>query len=250
MDYRFGLIGGLGDQDDLWDALARIAALGYRAVEGGSFVDGTEQDIRRRMERLGEIGLECCTVSIGRGDLANPEEVIDRAGVAGVKHISVWWGPAENEDQLKSDADLYNRVGEKIGANGMKFCYHNHDHEFLRLARRAPAIQILMEETDPDKVFFEPDLGWIAAAGCDPVNFLLEHEGRIPAVHLRDLAAPGLPVTWTTPGTGILDMRAIITAAVATGVAYVVYEPARTHNLTSFESVTAAALNLREKNLL
>jgi hypothetical protein len=45
-------------------------------------------------------------------------------------------------------------------------------------------------------------------------------------------------------------MRAMVTAAVATGVGYVVYEPARTHNLTSFQSVTAAALNLREMNLL
>jgi sugar phosphate isomerase/epimerase len=250
MDYKLGLIGGLGDQGDPWDELERIADLGYRAVEGGSYIDGTQEEIRRKVERLGEIGLECCTTSIGRGDLEHPQEVIDKAGVAGVKHISVWWGPAQGEDQLKREAELYNKAGEKIRDAGMKFCYHNHDHEFLRLVHRTPAIQILMDQTDPDKVFFEPDLGWIAAAGCDPVHFLLAHEGRIPVVHLRDLAAMGLPVTWTTPGTGVLDMRAIITAAVSTGVGYVVYEPAGMRNLPTFESVTAAARNLRSMNLL
>ncbi len=250
MNYKLGLIGGLGDQEDCWEALDRIAALGYRAVEGGAFVSGPEEEIREKKQRLADLGLECCTTSIGRGDLEEPDQVIEKAGIAGVKHITSWWGPAEGEDQLKAEAERYNRVGEKVAAAGMKFCYHNHDHEFLRLVHRTPAIQILMQETDPDKVFFEPDLGWIAAAGSDPVHFLLENEGRIPVAHLRDLAAEGLPVTWTTPGTGVLDMRAIITAAVATGVDYVVYEPARTHNLTSFESVTAAALNLRDMDLL
>ncbi len=250
MDYKLGLIGGLGDEEDLWEALERIAGLGYRAVEGGSFVEGTQEEIREKARRLADLGLECCTTSIGRGDLEEPDEVIEKAGIAGVKHVTTWWGPAEDEDQLKAEAERYNRVGEKVAAAGMKFCYHNHDHEFLRLERRTPAIKILMDETDPDKVYFEPDLGWIAAAGCDPVHFLLECEGRVPVVHLRDLAAEGLPVTWTTPGTGVLDMRAMVTAAVATGVGYVVYEPARTHNLTSFQSVTAAAMNLREMNLV
>jgi sugar phosphate isomerase/epimerase len=250
MDYKFGLIGGLGDEDDLWEALERIAAVGYRAVEGGSFTKGTPDEIREKARLLADLGLECCTTSIGREDLDEPGPVIERAQAAGVRHITAWWGPAEGEDQLKAEAERYNRAGEKIGEAGLKFCYHNHDHEFLRLVHRTPAIKILLEETDPDKVFFEPDLGWIAAAGCDPVQFLLENEGRIPAAHLRDLAAHGLPITWTTPGTGVLDMRSIITAAVATGVGYVVYEPARTHNLTSFESVKAAALNLREMSLL
>jgi sugar phosphate isomerase/epimerase len=251
MDYKLGLIGGLGNEDDYWQALENLSALGYGAIEGAPFLGEGPEAIREGAERLADIGLECCSVSVSSYELDEKlDDAIETAKAAGARHVSMWYGPAQDEDQLKRDAERYNKAGEKVAAAGLKLCYHNHDHEFFRLMKRTPAIQVLLEETDPDKVFFEPDLGWIAAAGCDPVRFLLENEGRVPVAHLRDLAGPGAPVTWTTPGTGIIDMRALITAAVATGVRYMVYEPARTRNLTSLESITACALNLRDMCLL
>jgi sugar phosphate isomerase/epimerase len=251
MDYKLGLIGGLGNEEDYWDNAEKIAALGYGAVEGGPFLGGSDDEVKAGAERLAELGLECCSVSVSSYELDEKlDDAIETARAAGARHVSMWYGPAEDEDQLKRDAERYNEAGEKVSAAGLKLCYHNHDHEFFRLMHRTPAIQVLLEETDEDKVFFEPDLGWIAAAGCDPVRFLLENAGRVPVAHLRDLAGPGAPVTWTTPGTGIIDMRALITAAVATGVEYMVYEPARARNLMTMESVATCAMNLREMCLL
>nr|KEP24745.1 hypothetical protein DA06_00065 [Georgenia sp. SUBG003] len=90
-------------------------------------------------------------------------------------------------DGYKEMAAAFNVWGEDAVANGFDhFFFHNHDMEFT-LAGGRPLYDILLEETDPRYVKFELDLGWLAVAGPDPRDYLVEHADRFPKFHVKDV---------------------------------------------------------------
>jgi sugar phosphate isomerase/epimerase len=81
-----------------------------------------------------------------------------------------------------------------------------------------------MSNTDPALVKIELDVGWLAAAGVDPVAYLLEHSGRVIACHLKDYdasIATDVPQRkLVPPGAGTIDFAAVLAAMNDTGVAH------------------------------
>ncbi len=134
-----------------------------------------------------------------------------RNGVAGLKRI----------------ADQLNRQGEQARSNGLTLCYHNHAHDFTPL-NGVPALQMLLEETDPKLVQLELDIFWVSVAGHDPVAALKAHKGRVPLLHLKGKAA-GTPVQFNEHvpnsafkevGNGSIDIPAVLSEADPAGVRY------------------------------
>lgn len=133
---------------------------------------------------------------------------------------------AENgADGLKRFADQFNRQGEQAKSNGLTLCYHNHAHDFAPV-NGVPALQMLLEETDPKLVMLEMDIFWVSVAGHDPVQALNTHKGRVPLLHLKDKAT-GTPVQFNENvpktafkevGSGSIDIPAVLEAADAAGV--------------------------------
>lgn len=64
--------------------------------------------------------------------------------------------------------------------------YHNHNLEFAPVGGTT-GWDILMRETDPALVSFEMDIGWVAAAGCDPIEVLRANPHRIRMLHVKDV---------------------------------------------------------------
>lgn len=90
-------------------------------------------------------------------------------------------------DGYKEMAEAFNTWGEDAVANGFDyFFFHNHDKEF-KLVQGRPLFDILLEETDPDYVKFELDLGWLAVAGQDPHEYLTAYPDRLPKLHVKDV---------------------------------------------------------------
>jgi sugar phosphate isomerase/epimerase len=128
-------------------------------------------------------------------------------------------------DGLKRFADQFNRQGEQAKSNGLTLCYHNHAHDFAPV-NGVPALQMLLEETDPKLVMLEMDIFWVSVAGHDPVQALNTHKGRVPLLHLKDKAT-GTPVQFNENvpktafkevGSGSIDITAVLEAADAAGV--------------------------------
>ncbi len=46
----------------------------------------------------------------------------------------------------------------------------------------------LMQATDPAKVGFEMDCGWVAVGGKNPADYLTRYATRISMLHVKDLA--------------------------------------------------------------
>lgn len=50
----------------------------------------------------------------------------------------------------------------------MKFTYHNHSHEFIRLENGKTAMEMLMEGLDSKNTTFVLDTYWVQHGGGDP----------------------------------------------------------------------------------
>lgn len=122
--------------------------------------------------------------------------------------------------EVKAIAARLNERGKTMKELGFKFAYHNHNFEFAEVEGQV-IFDIMMENTDPELVKIELDLGWVAAAGHDPVAMLKKYEGRVIGCHMKDYN-PSLPLTDDprfiipemarigTPGDGKSDFPAIV----------------------------------------
>jgi len=93
-----------------------------------------------------------------------------------------------DEDDVKQQCELFNKVGEMSKQLGIRFYYHNHFHEFQKMNGKT-VYDIMLENTDPDLVFFELDTYWAVRAGMDPVQVMDQLGKRLIMLHQKDLPA-------------------------------------------------------------
>lgn len=127
-------------------------------------------------------------------------------------------------DDWKYNAEQFNLFGEKINAAGMKFGYHNHTTEFVKTEGQVP-LEVLLQNTDPDKVHFELDCGWAVEGGADPVALMRRYPKRFVMIHVKDFkpapagatgrAAAPVP---TELGRGHIDYAPIFAEAKRIGI--------------------------------
>ncbi len=221
---------------DLEGTLKAIAGIGYTSVELHSLLGRTGAQMRTALDGA---GLACTSIHLqGRGqldgDLAKLAEDLKAIGVKTAVMPSPYipdrlLGKGLREviaqltaDDFKMNADFLNARAAGLKAAGIKVAYHNHNFEFAPLGS-TNGLEILLKNTDPALVSFELDLGWVAAAGHDPVSVLNADKGRFTLAHVKDLKAstkPNFALTMdpTEVGSGSLDWKKILPAAYAAGV--------------------------------
>lgn len=139
-------------------------------------------------------------------------------------------------DNFHRIAELMNRIGKAAAEEGLKYAYHNHNLEFVRLPGGEYGFDILLRETDAATVFFEADCGWMAVAGADPSAYFAKYPGRFRMIHVKDFAPFPHSTTEssgpTAPkgvdlGHGFIDYKTIFAAARRAGIqhAFVEQEP-------------------------
>lgn len=173
-------------------------------------------------------------------DLVTMQTGMDRLGEAGSTVGFTYVGLPSIPDALRTNLDAYrkmademNRLGESAKKNGLKFAYHNHGYGLHPMEGEIP-LHVLLERTDPNLVFFEMDIYWTVAGGANPVELLKAHPGRYHMLHVKDMKEKrqfsgdgGDSNQWielfpymTTAGDGVMDLRAIISQAQASGVTH------------------------------
>lgn len=213
---------------DLEGTLAAIRNIGYTRVEHAGFVDRTAPEFRAALDAA-DLRATSGHVSIPQPFDANAwETALADATVLGSAYVvHPYFGtdpagqPIRRAAAYESFARDLNEAGRLAQRAGLRFGYHNHQNEFLRMTDDdRTGFDILMEQTDPDLVHLELDLFWTWRAAVDPVDLIQRFAGRIPQVHVKDLGTDG---GFADPGAGLIDFGRIFREAAGTGlVEYIV----------------------------
>lgn len=211
------------------DAQLRLAArAGYGAVE----TVGTHGlDPRRLRDMLDAHELQAVSSHVALQALQD-----DASGMAsfaraiGTDVLVIPWLPAEKRP---SDADGWRalggelgEVGARLGDQGVRLLYHNHDFE-MSVHDGQPGIAWLLDAAGEERLGFEPDLAWVVRGGGEPLSLLDRFAGRCPRVHVKDLAEPGTAETeggWAAVGAGVLDWDRLLRGAKAAGAEWYIVE--------------------------
>jgi sugar phosphate isomerase/epimerase len=200
-------------QHDMPGTLAKLAAIGYKDVEGFFFANHAVKEFRNAVENA---GLACTCAHFAFGFEA-ADKLLDDAGSLGVQFaVSSMLPPRApigaspeaifalmnnlSRDDFKLMAQLANQIGEKANKRGLHYAYHNHNIEFRDFGNGETGYTILLKETDPNLVKFEIDLGWAATGGANPLQLLRTYPDRLRLLHFKDFSVLQPPVT--VLGTG------------------------------------------------
>jgi sugar phosphate isomerase/epimerase len=212
---------------DFAGTLKKVGALGYKEVEAAGFYDHSVEDVKSALQAA---GLSCVSAHYALGALKpKVDETLAYCKSLGLEYIvcsSPMRQPGAEKGELTLDdwkwvADQFNQIGEKANAAGLKFAYHNHTHEFTAIDGTLPW-ELLVKNTDPAKVNFEMDCGWVIVAGQDPIPFLKKYPKRIVMLHVKDFKdkkPPSVPL-----GTGDIDYKPIFAAAKGASIRHVFVE--------------------------
>ncbi len=201
--------------------LSRVAETTFDGVE---FAGLGETDPETAADVLDDAGLEAAGVHVGIESLEDdPNGVRETCTALDCEHVVVPYLDDRHfatAEAVRETAARLEGLADRLEEDGLTLGYHNHDHEFVDVpGDDRTAFEVLVDETDDD-VTIELDVGWAAAAGHDPVALLERLEGRVPLVHLKDVA-DGVPVEL---GDGEVDVVACAQAARSSGTEWLVYE--------------------------
>jgi sugar phosphate isomerase/epimerase len=229
-------------QRDARTALVALSTRGFKELElfglddgdGSRFFGLTPRELKTVVTGN---GLSLPSAHIG-GGLTNIAATSERAHLLGVTTVIVGLAsefteggamvPARNLEQLDRLGERLNRAGEEFMSRGLAFGYHNHHVEFTPVGDRV-AFDYLMERTDPSLVKIELDVGWVALAGVDAVDYLTRYGRRVFACHLKDFVprrglftrdAPPAQNQLVEPGAGTVDFVAVLRTMTDNGVAH------------------------------
>ncbi len=183
-----------------------VASIGYREVEFAGYFGWAPSDLRAALD---DRGLISPAAHVPLEDLTErAEATLDAAALLGHEYVivaSLGRSDLESLDGIRRVAAVFNRVGERCRARGLRFAYHNHDAEFRPIEGRVP-YDVLLEGTDPALVPLELDLYWISHGGGDPFDYFERWPGRFHLCHVKDRAPDGSMVD---VGAGAIDFARI-----------------------------------------
>lgn len=224
-DFSFQLWSSRLATDSLEQQLRTLKALGYTDVQPYHDQYDDPEGMKRLLDKIG------LTAKTGHFGMAMFEHGFDRV-VANARTLGMTLvvGPWLDPHERPTDAAGWKRLGatlkdytRRCAAEGLEFAWHNHEFEMLPLPDGSTPIEYVLG----DEVPWEIDIAWVTRADVDPLPWIRRYAGRIPAVHVKDVApkaAPPVEDGWADVGHGVLDWQTLWDASVAAGSRLMVAE--------------------------
>lgn len=212
--------------------LKELSQMGYTAIEAagyneGKFYNRTPQEFKKDVEAAGlKVLSSHCTKPLSAGELASGDFTeslawwdiaIKAHKEAGMTYIvTPWLDVPQTVKDLKTYCDYYNEIGKRCKANGLKYGYHNHAHEFQKVEDQVVMMDYMIENTNPEYVFIEMDVYWVVMGQNSPVDYFNKYPGRFTVLHIKDHREIGQ--------SGMVGFDAIFKNAETAGVKHIVVE--------------------------
>ncbi len=206
--------------------LTQLAEMGYTHVEHANYVDQkfygwSASEFRKVLDDLGLKMPSGHTVLRGSHwddstkDFTDEwKKLVEDAAYMGQEYVispSLEGGIRKDYDKFVSFVEVFNRCGELCKQSGMRFGYHNHDFEFSESLNGEMLFDLIMQNTDPDKVVLQLDMGNMYIAGALAKDVLSKYPGRYDNIHVKDMikvdSAKGFEST--VLGEGLIDSKEV-----------------------------------------
>lgn len=221
--------------EDAAGTLIKLGKIGYKEFESAKSEKGNYYGLQPKeiKQILSDHGM---TLRSGHTHIDNDwQKSIDEAAETGQQYLicSVLPVAGQTADNYQKSAEEFNKAGEQCKKSGIKFGYHNHDSEFEEVNGQV-LYDVLLKGVQPDLVTMEMDLGWVIAAGKDPLVYFKQYPGRFPLWHLKDMDV--IKKQSTEFGKGGVNISDLLTHVKQAGMKYFFIEQEEyTH--TAFESM-------------
>ncbi len=233
---------------DIATSLKKVKQIGFDAVQvsGMGKIDPKELSTILKGE-----GLACCATHIGMDRMkADPQAVADEHALWGCKYTAIggfgWSGM--DSAAWSAFAKDYSAVSATLGKLGLAVGYHNHSHELVKYDGQT-ALDLLVKELDKS-VWMEIDTYWITHGGGDPIAWINKVAGRIPCIHLKDMAiTPERKQLMAEVGEGNLNFPGILEAAKKAGTQWFIIEQDDCNGKDPFDCLATSLKNLKAMGL-
>ena len=220
---------------DAIGTMKQVAALGFKQIESarsdkGNYYGLKPSEIKQLCKDLD------LTLRSGHVHIDDQwQQTMNDAAEAGQEYIICSSMPSKGQttDNYKRAAESFNKSGAECKKLNLKFGYHNHDYEFENENGKI-LYDVLVENTDKSLVNMELDLGWVIAAGKDPIHYFKQFPGRFPLWHLKDMDL--VKKNSTEFGKGSLDIKKMLSNSDKSGMKYFFVEQEE-YSSSPFESM-------------
>lgn len=206
--------------------------MGYTSIEAAGYKDGTfyNSGPKKFKENAEKAGLKIVSShaakdlseqELASGDFSESlkwwKKTIIAHKQAVIKYIvTPWLSFPKTARDLAVQCQYYNEIGKLCREAGIKYGYHNHEHEFRKLDNGDLMLDIMIENTDPAYVFFEMDVYWTVMGEARPVDYFKKYPGRFKILHIKDRREIGQ--------SGIVGFDAIFANTKIAGVEAIIVE--------------------------
>ena len=182
---------------DIHGSIHKIAEAGYSRVEAYGFNGSAflNKPLKEWAAMFADHGITLsgthCGTPMLPADTKTPEwdywrKSVDEMNAAGGKLLVQSFLPSNKSiDDIKRTAEQFNKVGTICRAAGLKFGYHNHHAEFHQLEGQT-IIDVLLNNTESDLVFYQIDLGHAVNGGGDILAYMKNFPKRFLSWHASD----------------------------------------------------------------
>ena len=218
---------------DPLSTLKKVAEMGYKNVEHANYVEGkfygySPTEFRKILDDLGLAMPSGHTVMGGqhydstKNDFTDVwKKTVEDAAFMGQKYVVSPWldiSLRKNFDDCKRFMEVFNKSGELCKKSGMKFGYHNHDFEFSLRLTSVKVYDIILQNTDPNLVAQQLDIGNMYNGGGRAVELLKQYPGRFELMHVKDeIKGEKEAYESTILGTGIIGVADVLKLAAKSG---------------------------------
>lgn len=222
----------LKENGDYTLVLKELSDMGYTAVEAASYADGkfynrTPEQFKNDVETAGMSVLSSHTAKqltaeeLRTGDFSESlrwwDQCIAAHKAAGMEYIvTPWMAVPKTVKDLQTYCDYYNEVGKRCLESGIRYGYHNHAHEFVKIEDQVIMMDYIIENTDPRYVFIEMDVYWAVMGKQSPVDYFHKYPGRFKLLHIKDHREIGQ--------SGMVGFDAIFANTDIAGVEHIIVE--------------------------
>ena len=230
---------------DVAASLKKVADIGYTTIQISGFGPVDPKDVAKV---VADNGLTVAATHIGWNRfLEDLDGVIAEHKLYKCVHPAIGGLPRDyhTPDGIKRFRDELAPIAQRLAKEGMDFSYHNHNHELVRFGGKT-WLDMLYEQIGPELLKAEIDTYWIQAGGADPTAWVRKCAGRMPLLHVKDMAiSPEREQRFAEIGEGNLNWPAILEAAEEADVEYHLVEQDRCYERDPFESLAISYRNLK-----